>query len=296
MKRSIYLALALLLCSLASLHAQSTIGFTQGFGSGAIRAYPSIETKSVFGLSTTSFSWRHYTDDLYVGCVGIDVEYMQRGFAYAPYTTSNNNDEGNEDVDLLYYYRDINSIMVPIIWQPYIYALDNRVRIFADLAVTFSYNLSSTFQNDLYHSYGYEEGWKGEYEFRDERDNRWGYGLAFGGGVTYLYGRYEFQASMRYYFGYSDIMKNRNKYYDNTTDGAENPFGYTPIRSPIDNFNFKVGVSYRLGSEDYAAWYTKRLKSEGLRGGFGYDDQGKDSGKQKSSSKSSSNRNRPTTR
>ncbi len=278
MKRLIFL-LVVLSVSLSALHAQNTIGITQGFGSGSIRAYPSIETKSVYGLSTTSFSWRNYTKELFVGCFGIDVEYMQRGFAYAPYTLENNNNEGNEDVELLYYYRHVNSIMVPIIWQPYVYMLGNRVRVFADAAITLSYNLSSTFQNDLYHSYGNDEGWKGEYEFREERDNRLGYGLGFGGGVAYLWGRYEFQASMRYYFGYSDLVKNRNKYYSNITDGAENPFSYTPIRSPIDNFNFKVGVSYRLSKDGYAAWQSKRLKNKGLKGGFGFDGEEKGKGK-----------------
>ncbi len=288
MKRFLIIVIVLLGSTL-SLRAQNTFGFTQGFGSGSIRAYPSINSKSVYGLSTTSLSWRNYTPELFVGCFGIDLEYMQRGFAYAPYTSTNNNDEGNEDVELLYYYRYVNSIMVPIIWQPYIYALDNRLRIFGDAAVTFSYNFSSTYQNDLYYTYGYSD-WEGDYDMREERDNRWGYGLAFGGGITYLHGRLEFQASMRYYFGYSDLMKNRNKYYSNTTDGSENPFSYTPIRSPIANYNFKVGVSYRMSKDGYAAWHTKRLKGGTLIDGFGYD--GEDSGKSSSSKSSSSNSSR----
>lgn len=273
MKRLIFILLALFCSATMSLHAQNTIGFTYGLGSGFVRAYPSIETKSVYGLSTASLQWRHYSSSLNVGCVGIDVEYMQRGFAYAPYTSTNNNNEGNEDVELLYYYRYINSIMVPIIWQPYVYMFDNRVRVFADAAVTFSYNISSTYKNDLYNSYGYDDNlWQGEYEMRSERDNKFGYGLAFGGGITYIMDRIEVQASMRYYFGYSDIVKNRQLYYTNETDSsAENPFSLTPIRSPLDNFNFKVGVSYRLGKNDYAAWYTKRLKSTGLRDGFDFE-------------------------
>lgn len=270
MKRLIFLILTLL-CSATTLRAQSTFGVTQGFGWSFIRPYPVVETKPIYGLSTTSLTWRHYSDDRFVGGFGIDIEFMQRGYAYAPYTSTNNNDEGNEDVDLLYYYRNINSIMVPIIWQPHVYLFRNHVRVFADAAVTLSYNYGSTYRNDLYNSYGYDDpAWKGDYEMRDERDNRWGYGLAFGGGVSYLYGRYEFQASMRYYFGYSDILKNRNKYYNNSTDGPENPFSYTPLRSQMDNFNFKVGVSYRMGKSDFAAWHTVRIKSSGLRDGFEY--------------------------
>ncbi len=285
MKKLIIITL-ILLGNLTALKAQNTFGFTQGFGSGAIRAYPSIETKSIYGLSTTSLQWRHYSHSLYVGCFGIDLEYMQRGFAYAPYTTENNTDDGRKESDLLYYYRYINSVMVPIIWQPYIYMFHNRVRVFGDAAVTFSYNLSSDYKNYLYESTTGAADWQGEYEMRSERDNRWGYGLAFGGGITYIINRIEIQASARYYFGYSDIVKNRNKYYSNNTDSeAENPFSYTPMRSPIDNVNIKVGVSYRLGKDDYAAWYTKRLKSSGLRDGFGFDDQSGSQGGSSSSSK-----------
>ncbi len=291
MKKFLFLIL-IFLCSLSTVEAQNTIGFTQGFGSGFIRSYPSIESKSIYGLSTTSLQWRNYTPQLFVGCVGVDVEYMQRGFAYAPYTSTNNNDEGNEDVDLLYYYRYVNSIMVPIIWQPYVYMFHNRVRLFGDAAVTISYNFSSTYRNDLYLSqYPSATDWEGTYEMRSERDNSWGYGLAFGGGVTYIIDRLEIQASMRYYFGYSDLMKNRNKYYSNTTDNpAENPFSYTPMRSPIDNINIKVGVSYRLGrGSGYTAWYTQRNKATGLRDGFSYDDQSTDSGAQ--NNKGQNNRN-----
>ncbi len=272
MKRLIFLLLLLLSTSLG-VKAQSTFGVTQGWGWGTIRSYPSIETKPLYGLSTTSFSWRHYSKDRYVGGFGIDLEFMQRGFAYAPYTSTNNNDEGNEDVDLLYYTRHINSVVLPIVWQPHVYMFHNTVRLFGDACVTFSYNYSSTYQNDLYNSYGFDDpAWEGDYDMRDERDNHWGYGLAFGGGIAYLHGRYEFQASMRYYFGYSDILKNRNKYYSNTTDGPENPFSYTPLRSPIDNFNFKVGVSYRMGNKDFAAWHTVRIKNPGgLRSGFDYE-------------------------
>ncbi len=274
MKRFIFIFLALLL-SVISLRAQSTIGITQGFGSGFVRAYPSIESKSIYGLSTTSLQWRHYSETLFLGCVGVDLELMERGFAYAPYTSTNNTDDDRKASDLLYYYRYVNSVMLPLVWQPHVYLFHNRVRVFADAAVTFSYNYSSSYKNDLYHSYSYnadKDDWKGEYDMRDERDNSFGYGLAFGGGISYLHGRYEFQLGMRYYFGYSDILKNRTQYYSNTTDNvAENPFSYTPLRSPLDNINIKFGVSYRLGNKGFASWNTVRLRSSGLRDGFEYD-------------------------
>ncbi len=292
MKRILIIILALICCS-TSLSAQNTFGFTYGVGSGKMRAYPSYETKSIYGLSTFSLQWRNYTPSLYVGCVGVDLEYMQRGFAYAPYTIDNNHDGDNKDKDLLYYRRYINSIMMPLVWQPYVYMFHNRMRVFLDAAITFSYNISSTYENNLYASYGYNDGMEsGVYEMRTERDNFLNYGLAFGGGFYYIVDRFEFQASIRYYFGYSDILKNRQLYYTNTSDhSAENPFSYTPMRSPIDNINLKFGVSYRVGKADgYAAWYTERLKSSGLRDGFSFDEEALEgSSFSGSSSKSTSN-------
>ncbi len=289
MKRFIFI-IAVLLAHLTELSAQNTIGITQGFGSGFVRSYPSIESKSVYGLSTTSLQWRHYSESLYVGGFGIDVEFMERGFAYAPYTSTNNTDDDRKASDLLYYYRYINSVMVPIIWQPHVYMFHNRVRVFADASVTFGFNYSSSYKNELYHSYYPDaDDWQGEYDMRTERDNFLSYGLAFGGGVSYLIGRIEIQASMRYYFDYSDILKNRTQYYANNTDGPENPFSISPLRSPIDNINIKVGVSYRLGKGDFSAWHKERIRSTGLRDGFSYDGEESGSGSSGQTNKTNTN-------
>lgn len=48
-----------------------------------------------------------------------------------------------------------------------------------------------------------------------------GYGLAGGGGVAVLVKQLEFSVRVRYYFGYSDLLRNHNKYAGNTTDGYE---------------------------------------------------------------------------
>ena len=74
------------------------------------------------------------------------------------------------------------------------------------------------------------------------RDNRWGYGLAGGGGIAFLIRRFELNFRVRYSFGYSDIVRNRNKYYDNNSDGAENPFWATPLRSPLSVFPLRLVV------------------------------------------------------
>ena len=67
--------------------------------------------------------------------------------------------------------------MLPIVWQPHFYMLRNHVRIYLEAAATFSYNISSTYENEQARANG-SAGWKGDYPFKLARDNRWGYGLA----------------------------------------------------------------------------------------------------------------------
>ncbi len=100
----------------------------------------------------------------------------------------------------------------------------------------------------------------GDYEYTTARDNRFGYGLAGGGGVALLLGRIEILARARYYFGLSDVVRNRNKYSGNSLDGAENPFSLTPIRSSINNMMINFGVNYHFGREGFDSWQTKSVK------------------------------------
>ena len=69
----------------------------------------------------------------------------------------------------------------------------------------------------------------------DIRDNKMGYGLVAGAGLGFYVGRFEFVVEARYWFGYSDILKNHTKYEGN------------PMRSPMDQLNLSLGVFYRLG-------------------------------------------------
>ncbi len=269
MKRFLIILIALVTI-VTSASAQHTFGVVAGYGSGKIRAYPAIETRSVYGYYSAGVSWRHYTKERYAGGFGIDLEFVQRGFAYAPYTTTNNNDGENYGKELLYYTRNINSIMMPILWQPHVYAFNNHVRIYAEAALNLSYDLSSDYYDALSESYGYVDDFKGEYNYKTARDNRFGYGLAGGAGITYLAGRIEIGASARYYFGYSDVVKSRTKYYNKGDDTTENPFTYTPIRSPLDNLMFRVGVSYRFSTHGYDEWENKPVKRTKLGSGFDY--------------------------
>ena len=85
-----------------------------------------------------------------------------------------------------------------------------------------------------------------------------------------LFGRYELGVRARYYFGYADLMRNMNKYYDNATDGAENPFRSTPLRSPLDNLNISVTLAYRFNKDGFTEWFYKPPKRDRSNREFRY--------------------------
>lgn len=241
------LAVAVLLaCGTAS--AQHTLGFVAGTGMSTARFQPVQETKAIWGQYSAGLTWRYYGTQRVVGGFGIDLEYMQQGFSYAT-----NASRVDEPEDYLYYTRKINSFVLPVVWQPHVYLFRHRMRVYLEAAATFSYNFSSTYQNEQAREEGLAD-WKGDYKFRVERDNRWGYGLAGGGGIALLIKRFELNFRVRYYFGFSDIVRNRNRYAGNTTDGPENPFYATPLRSPLDNLNISVGLAYRFNKTGFETW------------------------------------------
>ena len=243
-------ALSLSLCVGAQVQAQHTIALTGGYGMTSARLYPKQETRGIWGVWSGGVSWRYYALPRFVGGFGIDLEWMQRGYSYAPYASLY-----EDKKEYKYYTRRLNTLMLPIVWQPHVYMFHNRLRIYLEAAVTFSYNFCSTFDNE-------EAGTNGRYEFRTERDNRFGYGLAGGGGIDFLTGRIEIGVRVRYDFGYADILRNRNKYYDNVLDEqtrpGENPFWLTPMRSPLDNLSMSLRIGFRFNKEGFREWSVKR--------------------------------------
>lgn len=247
--------------------AQHTLTLTGGSGLTTARFYPSEETKWLWGAETFGISWRYYSDKpRFVGAVGVDLEYIERGFnlGYA-YTAEYIDDR--EIRHYQYYTRHINSIMLPIVWQPHVYAANNRIRVFIEAAFVLSYNISSnySYENDRYPA--------GEYEWKVPRDNRFGYGLSGGAGFALLFGQVEIGIKAKYNFGYSDILKNRNKYYSNSTDGRENPFYYSPLRSPIDNISAMLTVGWRFNKRGFDSWYVVRPKKEKRLDSFNFSEQ-----------------------
>lgn len=247
------LAVTLLLVVVASAtaKAQHTFGLSAGTGMANGRFEPTQETKPIWGILTGGFSWRYYSAQRGVGCVGADLEFIQRGFSMAM-----NTHRVDDEKDYLYYTRHLNSIMLPMVWQPHGYLFNHHLRVFFEAGVTLSYNISSTYEMEKLVD-GVKQTEKHDYHFKTVRDNRWSYGLVGGGGLAILVKQLEFQIRARYYFGYSDILRNRNK-YSSTIEG----FTATPLRSPLDNLTISLGVNYRFNKEGFEAWKPRRKREK----------------------------------
>lgn len=235
------LTVAFIFASLAGGYAQHYIGLRAGYGSGSVRLFPVEETKSIWGLYSGGLSYKFYSDVKYVGAIQIDLQLLQKGFKWMKVYDPTQQPIVDTTTS---YSRRINTVEMPIMWQPHFYLFNRSLRVFINLGVTFSYNFSST--------YKWESQWSGiiesgKYDMITPRDNSWGYGLCGGGGLGLLMGRFEVNAEARYYFGYADILRNKTKYAPN------------PIRSPLDNLNISLGVYYRLGKGGIRSAPSKRL-------------------------------------
>lgn len=248
--------------------AQHTLSVTGGaWGASFARFYPAEEAPMRWDSENFGLSWRYYSErPRFVGAIGFDLEYLERGYKFGYQVDRIDRDEDGNEIARYYdfYSRKINSIMLPFVWQPHVYLAKNRLRIYIEAAFVLSYNISSR--------YDYLDGAHpaGKYEWKVPRDNRFGYGLAAGAGFTVLLGQVEFGVRARYNFGYSDILKNRNKYYSNSTDGPENPFYYSPLRSPLDNINISLVVGWRFNKRGFDEWKVVKPKKEKRSKGFNY--------------------------
>ncbi len=212
--------------------AQHYIGIRGGWGGGMGRIEPKPDEQgTVWGLYHGGISWKYYSREKAVGGVQADLLFMQQGFR--SYDLSDVPEGSTEKAEReSYYQRTVNSITLPIYWQTHGYLFMRRMRVFLNLGVTLSYNFSSKEES---HNYVHNETTGGTYDMRLERDNPLTYGLGGGAGIGWSFDRLEILFEGRYYFGYGDIYRNRNRYELN------------PLRSPLDNIQFSLGVYWRLG-------------------------------------------------
>ncbi len=212
------------------------VGFKGGWGEGDVRLYPHWTSPPVWGKLNGGFFWVYYGGgkdssylaDEYTGGVCVEVEFLQRGFQYAAL---------DRNTKTYTYGRALNSIMVPVMWQPHALVMEDRLRIFLNAGVTLSYNLDWGSKEFYLLTETGEVVDEYDYEWISVRDNRWGYGLVVGlGAGLRVSEHWEIMAEGRYYFGYSDIVKRKTIY-----------LGTQFLRSPLDNINLSLGVAYSWG-------------------------------------------------
>ena len=194
--RNIIVSALLLAAITQPAAAQHYVGIKGGYGSSDVRLYPAWKTPVELGMLSGGLVWRYYSPEnpsqpalRYTGGISMELQYLQRGYKYESLSNENHT-----------YSRRINTLMVPLIWQPHISFAQERLRLFLNLGVTFNYNINST-----YHTYVTETGEtveQGDYEMLLIRDNRWGYGLCGGlGAEMKVAGRVSLFVEGRYDFG-----------------------------------------------------------------------------------------------
>jgi hypothetical protein len=241
MKKILTILSVMLLMSI-SASGQHYVGVRGGYGLGFGRFYMKQEQNIVWGLSSGGVAWKYYSTERFVGGIGAEVEFIQRGYDY--------NVRKLIDREIVVtdttFRRVVNSVNLPIIWQPHVTMMGNRLRVFLNLGVCVSYNFRDS---RAYYSFRGEVYEELAYRRKLVRDNPFGYGLLGGFGFNVAVApRWEVMAEGRYYFSYGDILRNRNKYPGDEIHMLIRSNGAVdhPLRSPVDNINISVGVFYRL--------------------------------------------------
>lgn len=215
--------------------AQHYIGAKIGYGGANGRFYPARETGMFWNNYTGGISWKYYSEQQIVGGVGAELEYQQRGYKIY---------DGNKSDSTDYTLRRVNSITMPLIWQPHLYFFNRKLRVFVNAAFTITYNTGIgdsetkfTWRRNNVTGDVTRTSVTTPYKFITARDNRWNYGIFGGFGFGVLFGRCEIFAEARYYYGMSDIIRNKTKY----------TFQQEFLRSELDNLYINVGFFFRIG-------------------------------------------------
>lgn len=235
--KKISIALAFVLSTAASAFGQHYIGVRGGYGVGMGRFYPPQEEKMVWGMYTGGIAWKYYSHEKYLGGIGAEIEYVRKAYEY-------NLSKSGVVTDSTY-RRTINTVQVPLIWQPHANMMNNRLRVFLNAGIAFQYNFPVSQVDSLLRGEVY---YREKYESKLIRDNPFGYGLIGGLGFNVIMSRWEFTVEARYYFGFGDILRNTDKYPGN------------PRRSPMDNITLSTGFFYRLTDGLHNPPQTKRQR------------------------------------
>ncbi len=251
--------------------AQHYIGVKGGYGTARGRIYTSygtIKGTMLWDRYTAGVMWKYYSATPTWGGIAAELEYQQRG--YRALTGTGGLGDAPVITDSTAYRalsRTVSSITLPLIWQPHVYLMNRKVRIYASLGVSLSYN---TGIGDKYTATRYEPNkivddeanknmyhWGRHtvisettpYKMQTARDVRWNYGWLGGAGINVIIGKWEVFAEGRYYYGMSDILRTKTKYQFDTGE---------VIRSELDNIYITMGVYFRLGKGGILAPPRKR--------------------------------------
>lgn len=234
----ILFAVAMVVASASSASAQGHyIGVRGGAGGSKVRFYPKQESKLLMPNPTFGVVYKYLGGDRYVGGVEVDINYVEKGYKTLLRVDSDSSLQ-----------RKLTAIEIPFMWQPHVWMFRNRGRLFLNAGPYLSYNIKSSDEKLVSKEKGVLKTY--EYKLDNLRDNRLEYGLSLGAGygVT-IAGRFELLAEFRYVFGFSDILKNPNKYPVSNTQ-----------ESPIDQMNVTIGLHYLFNKQAVEPRVRRRTK------------------------------------
>lgn len=244
--------------------AQHYIGAKAGYGGAMGRLfsiYGKTESAMVWNKYTAGVMWKYYSAQPVVGGVSVELEYQQRGYRifdggdiYRPAVISDTTSYRSRT-------RTVNSITLPLIWQPHLYFANRHVRVFLNAGFTVTYNtgIGEELTSERWENGVMISSETTPYKMQVSRDNRWNYGFLGGFGVGVLTGRAEIFAEARYYYGMCDILRTSTKYTFNEESG---------IRSELDNLFVTVGVFFRLGKGGIKAPPLRKRVAEQVENDF----------------------------
>jgi len=246
-KLSVILALMALCIIAAPVRAQHYVGVRGGYGAASGRFEPKpSKSKLVMGKYTGGVSWRYFSPLRILGGVGVDLEFQQRGYLHLNGASHNIGPTDN----YISTERSVGSVTLPLVWYPHFYLARRHLRVYAVAGVSVSYNTdiggSVTTTNYVYDADTKTQTSTSvtvDYRMNTARDVRWGYGWLGGAGFEVMAGRWSLAAEGRYYYGMSDVLRNKVKYpFHEGSYGSQ-----LPLRSELNNIFVTVGVYYRLG-------------------------------------------------
>lgn len=204
-------------------YAQHSVGVRGGGSYSSVRFRPREEKEMAGIFPVFGVSYRYHGGDKYLGGIQVDINYVEKGYKNLARVKSDSS-----------YNRSVTAIELPFLWQPHIGLFKNRAMIYLNAGPYISYIMGSSSEKFISKQKGLL--WERPYDFDPIKDNVFEYGLLGGLGLAFtIKKRFDVFAEFRYNFGFSDMLKNPNKYPDSQY-----------FESPMDQMSVTFGVYYRF--------------------------------------------------